>query len=238
MNYMLGNYYKTISVRKLYYISDKVILISRVDMPGIANKILKRIQGHGRGQWVCSARDFLDIGNRAAIDKALSRLVQEGHLRRISRGLYELPRISRILNKPAPANLDAAIAAITRRDGIRLMPDGLTAANQLGLTTAVPATNSYVTDGTSKTIDIDGRTIYMRHASPRVMRWWGRPSAPVVQAIYWLGPNAVKDPDVIATLKHCLPDDIKQNLIQHKVDFPAWATFIIHQLTTDRAEAA
>lgn len=196
------------------------------------------MRGHGRGQWVGSAKDFLDLGNRAAVDQALSRLAKAGKLRRISHGLYDLPRISRVLNRPAPANLDAAIAAIARRDGVRLMPDGLVAANQLGLTTAVPATHRYVTDGTTKTIEIDGRTIHMQHASPRLMRWHGRVSAPVAQALFWLGPDAVRDPKVMVTLKRCLPDDIKQNLVRYTRDLPAWATFIAQQLDTKKSEVA
>ena len=118
------------------------------------------------------------------------------------------------------------------------MPDGLVAANQLGLTTAVPATHSYVTDGTTKTVEIDGRTIYMQHASPRLMRWHGRASAPVAQALYWLGPTAVRDPQVVATLKRYLPDDIKQNLIRHRTDLPTWATFVAQQLASEKAEVA
>lgn len=199
---------------------------------------MKRVRGHGRGLWVCSAKDFLDLGNRAAVDQALSRLAKDGSLRRIGRGLYDLPRISRVLNRPAPANLDAAITAISRRDGVRLMPDGLVAANQLGLTTAIPATHSYVTDGITKTIEIDGRTIHMQHASPRIMRWHGRASAPVAQALYWLGPNAVRDPQVVVTLKRCLPNDIKQNLIRYSTDLPVWATFVAQQLDSEKAEVA
>ena len=42
---------------------------------------------------------------------------------------------------------------------MRIMPDGLVAANQLGLTNAVPANASYVTDGYSRTLKIDGRTV-------------------------------------------------------------------------------
>lgn len=38
----------------------------------IADKIMKRIRARGRGKWVCAARDFPDLGGRAAVDQALS----------------------------------------------------------------------------------------------------------------------------------------------------------------------
>ena len=143
-------------------------------MSSMADKIMKRISGNASDRWVCTPRDFLDIGSREAIDQALSRLVKAGRLRRVGRGLFEKPRMSGVLKRPAPVDLDAAIAAIARRDGIRLMPDGVAAANQFGLTNAVPANPYFVTDGDSRSVEIDGRTIRFRHASASVMRWAGK----------------------------------------------------------------
>ncbi|MDE0236531.1 MAG: DUF6088 family protein, partial [bacterium] len=108
-------------------------------MTTTADKIMKRVSAHGRGKWACSPTDFLDLGSREAVAQALSRLVKAGKLRRIGHGLYDMPRFSDVLNRPAPANVDAVVSALERRDGIQTMPDGLVAANQLGLTNAVPA---------------------------------------------------------------------------------------------------
>ena len=118
---------------------------------------MKRVSAHGRGRWVCTPKDFLDLGSREAVDQALSRLVKAGQLRRVGHGLYDMPKMSDVLKRPAPVDLNAAIAALARRDGVRIMPDGLAAANQLGLTNALPAKASYVTDGSSRT-DQDRRT--------------------------------------------------------------------------------
>ena len=44
-------------------------------MTGMADKIMKRVSAHASGRWVCSPKDFLDLGSREAVDQALSRLV-------------------------------------------------------------------------------------------------------------------------------------------------------------------
>ena len=207
-------------------------------MTGIAGKIMKRVRSHGRGKWVGTPKDFLDLGNRAAVDQALSRLVTAGQLRRVGRGLYDMPRISGVLKRPAPASIDAAIAAVTRRDNVRIMPDGLVAANQLGLTNAVPAKASYVTDGVTKTIKIDGRTIRLRHAGPSVMHWAGKAAAPVVQAMRWLGPHAMADAQVVEVLMRRLPDAVKRDLVRHIRDLPGWATPVVRSLVPDQNTAA
>ena len=203
----------------------------------MAQKIMKRVSEHDKGKWVCTPKDFLDLGSRGAVDQALSRLVKAGQLRRVSHGLYDMPRMSSILKRPAPVDWDAAIAALIRRDGIRIVPDGLAAANQLGLTNAVPVKASYVTDGHARTLKIDGRTVQFRRAGPSVMQWAGKPAAPVVQALRWLGPDKVTDPQVISALKR-LPDDVKSDLVQNRGNLPGWALPLVHSISVDQAVAA
>ena len=206
-------------------------------MMSIADKIMERVAVHNRGKWVCTPKDFLDLGSRETVDQALSRLVKTGQLRRVGHGLYDMPRMSDVLKRPAPVDLDAAIAALARRDGVRIMPDGLVAANQLGLTNAVPAKTSYVTDGYSRTLTIDGRTVRFRHAGPSVMRWAGRPSAPVAQALRWLGPDAAADVQVVSTLSRLLPDSVKRDLFENSRDLPGWALPLARLITADQAVA-
>ena len=207
-------------------------------MTAIADKIMKRVSAHGRGRWVCSPTDFLDLGSREAVDQALSRLVKAGKLRRIGHGLYDMPRFSDVLNRPAPVDIEAVISALERRDGVRTMPDGLVAANQLGLTTAIPAKVSYVTDGSPRTLKIDGTTIHFRHASPRVMQWAGKPAAPVVQALRWLGREAAADARVVSTLRRRLPDKVKRDLKRNISDLPGWAVPLAHSIANDLGAAA
>ena len=131
------------------------------------------------------------MGAAKPLTKALSRLVKVGQLRRVGHGLYDRPRFSNVLKRPAPVDLDAAVAALVRRDGIRIMPDGLVAANQLGLTNAVPR-EGQLCDGRS----VKGRSRSMDERSGSGMQGRtscsgrGKPSAPVVQALRWLGPAA------------------------------------------------
>ena len=206
-------------------------------MESMADRIVARVSAHGSGKWVCTPKDFLDLGSREAVDQALFRLVKAGRLRRIGHGLYDMPRISKVLKRAAPADLDAAIAALSRRDGVRIMPDGLVTANQLGLTNAVPAKASYATDGHSRTLTIDGRTIRFRHAGPSVMRWTAKPAAPVAQALRWLGPNAATDARVVSTLKRRLPDTVKRDLLLNSRDLPGWALPLVRRISTDQAVA-
>lgn len=218
-----------------YYFSDYNRADGTNRMSHIADMIMNRARAHGRGRWVFTPKDLLDLGSREAIDQALSRLVRAGRLRRVGRGLYDMPRIGSVLKKHAPADLDAAVMALARRDGVRIMPDGATAAYGLGLTNAVSAKPCYVTDGASKTVEIDGRTVRFRHAAPSIMRWAGRPAALTVQALRWLGPAATGDPRVVSILERRLPDTVKQDLYRNGRDLPGWALPLVRTIVDDRA---
>jgi hypothetical protein len=96
---------------------------------------------------VWTPEDFADLGPRTAVDKALHRLIASRDLRRIARGFYDIPRDNRPTGKPTHPNPCDVIDALTRKGKVRVVVDGLTAANDLGLTDAVPARIGVLTDG-------------------------------------------------------------------------------------------
>ena len=93
-------------------------------MTDMLDKIIKMMSAHGSRKWVCTPKNFLDFESREAVDQVLSRLIKVGQFRRFSRDLYDMPRISNVLKRPAPVDLDTAIAALARRNRIRIMPNG------------------------------------------------------------------------------------------------------------------
>lgn len=200
-------------------------------MPGVADKIMSRVRSRG-DRWVCTPKDFLDLGNRPAVDQALSRLVKSGRLRRAGRGLYDVPRYSALMGRVVPADLLSAVEAVIRRDGLKALPGGMAAANSLGLTTAVPAKALFVTDGPTRTVAVGRRKIWFQHAGPKVMHWAGRPAAQAVQALRWLGPRiAVGDPGVVSILTNTLPDEVKADLRENLGVLPGWMVPLVRAIT-------
>lgn len=152
--------------------------------PDIGSQILARIGPPSTSVW--TAIDFADLGSRDAVDKALQRLAANNDIRRIDRGLYDRPSpnaLTKRLNVPSP---NEVIQAVARRDNARIVVDGMTAANDLGLTNAVPAKIEVLADGRFKTIKLGNQQIRFKHAAPSRLYWAGRPGMRVVQALHWL----------------------------------------------------
>jgi hypothetical protein len=130
--------------------------------------------------------DFLDLGPREAVDQALHRLTRGKQIRRIARGLYDKPRTNSLTGKPTNPDPRAVIDALSRRDQTRMLIDGITAANDLGLTDAVPAHMVVHTDARLKRFALGNLVIDFRKTAPSKLYWAGRPAMRVVQALYWL----------------------------------------------------
>lgn len=166
-------------VRKMLHISDMALMTARPQ-----DAVWDRIHAAPYAVW--TPNDFADIANREAVDKALQRLTAAGHLRRIGRGLYDRPRFNKLTGQPTAADYRAVIDAVSRRDQVRVLVDGMTAANDLGLTTAVPAKIDVWVDARLKPIRLGNQEIRFRTAAPSKLFWAGRPAMRVVQAVYWL----------------------------------------------------
>ena len=157
--------------------------------------VLQRI-GQGLNTKVWTPQDFCDLGNYDSIKKSLQRLVNKNKLRRIDRGFYDQYRINPLTGHLAPPDYRMVIDAISRRDNIRILIDGLTAANDLGLTNAVPARIVIHTDARLQSINLDKLTIQFKLTAPSKLYWAGHPAMRLIQALYWLR-DALKNGSLI-----------------------------------------
>lgn len=134
----------------------------------VEDKILAKSKKCGRGS-VFFVSDFISYGNRNAVNKALERLAEKGLMLRVARGIYCYPKIEKIYGLgPIPPSLEDIAEAMAKRDGAKIVPTGLYAQYQLGLTQQIPMNVVYLTNGISRTINVgEGKSIKFKHSSPR-----------------------------------------------------------------------
>lgn len=195
----------------------------------ITSKILQRIKSKGRGA-IFAPSDLLDLGSRASIDQTLSRLTDRGVIRRLTRGLYDYPKISPRFGMILPA-VDDVAWAIARKDHYVLLVSQAAAANQFGLSTQVPSKPVYMTDGPTRTRTVGRQVIQFRNASRKTLTGAGQKSGAVFQALRYVGKNGVTD-RVIGKLAEALSDKDRDLLVKQSRDVPAWMQPIIQQITT------
>jgi len=199
-------------------------------------RLLDRIASDPEAVWTPS--DFADLGSRAAVDKTLQRLVPSGEIRRIDRGLYDRPRRNGLTGRATVPDYRAVIRAVTRRDQARVVVDGMTAANDLGLTTAVPARIEVLVDARLKPIKLGNQEIHFKQAAPSRLYWAGRPAMRVVQALHWMQDMLVNDDERVRvrdTLRRLFADPshgqaIRDDLRAGLSTLPIWMQEFLRDL--------
>lgn len=188
-------------------------------MGDLKGKILHRIRGKGRGG-VYISKDFLDLGSRAAIDQALSRLVKDKTLRRLGRGLFDYPRVSKTLGILSP-DPDKIVQAVARKSGARVMRSGATAANALGLTTQVPGRPTYVTDSSTATIRVAKQNLTLKRVAPKKISPSRSVAGSVIRALDFMGKDGVTDV-ALKRLGSKLTDADKKRLLKESRYASGW----------------
>jgi len=191
--------------------------------------MLYRIRGKGRG-WAFSARHFLDLGSRDAVDKALSRLAKKGSIRRLGNGIYDYPKISSTLGILSPS-IEAVAKEIAGKNSSTLKISGAQAANALGLSTQVPARIVYLTDGPSRQLKIGNQTIILKHTSPKSMSTAGKGSGTVISALQYLGKENVTT-ETIRRIQGALSEADKKELGKDVEYISEWMRPIINEIVT------
>lgn len=196
--------------------------------------ILDRIRS-GPKDRVWMPAEFLDLGSRAAVDKALSRNCQAGHIRRAGRGLYHVPVVDPLFGILGP-DTTPFHDAITRRDNSRIFSTGAHAANALGLTDQVPMRPMLLTTGRSRSVSRGKGHLLLRHVSPRFVSTRNPTSALVILALRWIGKRFVDD-DIIAKLRRNLSPADLAALPADAACAPAWIADIFRHVAPQTKSA-
>lgn len=208
--------------------------MTRLHVADLKSQIQDRIASRPGAVW--TPVDFLDLGPRASVDKTLQRLTMADDLSRIDRGLYFRPATNSLTGKPTNPDQRAVIAAVARRDQTRVVVDGLTAANDLGLTTAIPAQITVLTDARLRPIRLGNQQIQFKAVAPSRLFWAGRPAMRVVQALYWLHDILGSDgATTFQKLRAILNDPsqgprIRDDLLKGLYTLPIWMQSILRGL--------
>lgn len=192
----------------------------------VEDKIINKIKKAGRGS-LFFTNDFIAFGNSKAVSKALERLVDKGELKRVSRGIYTRPKISKLIGEVMPSKEEVA-KAIAKRDKARIIPAGSYALNKLGLSTQVPMNAVFLTDGAARKIKLNYGMITFKRTTPKNLATIGSISGLAIQALKEIGKGKVElweEKKIIQLLKK---ED--QSKLKHDIKIaPEWIRGIMRK---------
>lgn len=158
----------------------------------LKEKVIARIKASPKGRLFLMS-DFSDLSTNHSIYKIVVELVKNANLVRVHRGIYQKPKYSELFGQNIPATPDEIARAIARKNNWKIAPAKDLALNLLGLDTQVPNRYDYISDGPTKTVQLeDGRTLYFRHVTQRESLM-AETSSLVIEALKQLGEENVTE---------------------------------------------
>jgi hypothetical protein len=189
-------------------------------MKKLPEVILLRSRSLPEGE-VLSPKEFLNLGSRAAIDQAFSRLAKAGKLMRICRGMYVAPVTGRFGTRaPEP---EKVVQALAEKTSVAVTSSAARAANNLGLSQQVPVRQVFLTSGRARTLRIGKSEIQINHAPRWMLASAGAGEA--VRALAWLGE--MQSRKMIHQLHRRLPEGEWARLMGLRAALPSWMAGMI-----------
>ena len=180
--------------------------------------IRTRIQRLSKGKPFTSSR-FLKLGSRAAVDKTLSRLVEEGEIERLARGVFVRLKKSRFIGTVMP-EVSEVVEVIAKSHGETIQVHGAEAARRFKLSTQMPTSPVFYTSGPSRSLRVGNITVKLMHTtSHRRLQFAGRKTGLALSALWYLGKESTT-PEIIIRIKSGLSPKEFETL--KSADVPAW----------------
>ncbi len=197
-------------------------------MPSLSKRIMEHANSLPEAAPICAGA-LLHLGNRAAVDQALSRLARSGRLMRICQGIYM--RLVETRFGPCAPSVDRALGALAALWGETIVPCGGAAAHVLGLTTQIPVRSVYLTSGPNRRLHFGNLEVELRHAPRWQLAAPGRRAGEIIRALAWLGPDEVRE-GLRTVLPGLSPEDMDE-LTDARATMPHWmaepvSTFVAH----------
>ena len=162
---------------------------------------------------------FLKHGSRGAVGRALSRLVAEGEIKRLARGVFVRPKKSRFVGDVMP-EVSEVVKIIAKNNHETIQVHGAEAARRFKLSTQMPAVPVFHTSASSRSITIGKVTVKMIHtSSQRRLQFAGKKTGLALSALWYLGKNNV-NAEVISRIKSGLSAEEFETL--RFADIPVW----------------
>ena len=181
-----------------------------------------------------SAADFAGMNDTDAVNKALSRLGEQGVIRRAMQGVYDVPMKITLLDEDCDPLIPEIMRAAARKNGWSIAASGDAALYEIGIGPRPVSEWTYVSDGPPKVYEIGTQRLVIRTGKPREISGKHPKTALVIQAIRAIGKKIT--PEQIDAISEKLSPEEKRILLEESRTVSVWIRKIVIQMTEFRIQ--
>lgn len=190
----------------------------------IAESVRNHLRSFPKGKPFTTSH-LVALGPRGTVDRALARLVEQGEIERLARGVFVRPRRNRYVGNVLPGVAEVVrVLASARGETVQI--HGAEAARRLGLTSQAPITPVYHTSASTRSIRIGNVRVKMIHTSnPRRLQFAGEPAGLALAALWYVGKGDATS-DTVDTIRSAIGPEAFARL--RSAQMPAWMDKLLH----------
>ena len=196
----------------------------------VAETVARKVRRLPKGR-AFSLDTFQGCGSHSAVRTSLSRLVRQGKLVNLARGVYARPKPNRFFGSSLPGPEEVA-HTLARASGEQLAPHGAEVARRLGLSTQAPTQAAFYTTGRSRSLRVGNTHVHFQHAPAPLIRNATTPAGRALLALHHLGPHHTTTKTLTDLCKRVPAEDLLRQ--KHA---PAWLRKRVKHLDADERTA-
>ena len=188
-------------------------------MRNLTNQIMERFKE--KEGTIFSINDFYNIGTKNSVKSALLRLEKKGSITRVLDGLYIKPKYSEIVEESSYPSPHEVAKKIADKFSWNICYDDNKSLNLTGLSTQVPNSYIYITDGPYRTYNYMGIDIIFKHTNSKYLFEFSFESTIMLVAIKTLGKGKISNLELLKLASYS-KRYIKDDLIKDALGLPVW----------------
>lgn len=192
-------------------------------------KIEERMKMSPKGT-IFTNSDFYDISNPDAVKMALHRLYSSNKIYRLISGYYTIPYYSNVLHEYGYPSANAMAEKLAEKYAWNICPSGDTALNQIGLSTQVPSSYEFISDGPYRELDYLGQNIKFKHTTNRLISRFSKPLCLVIESIKAMKEENIRENEIMKLAVYC-SRYVKEDIVLDTKSVPAWIHKILKKIS-------
>tara|TARA_Y100001970_G_scaffold68369_1_gene87083 strand:- start:685 stop:1284 length:600 start_codon:yes stop_codon:yes gene_type:complete len=180
-----------------------------------------------------TAKKFQGISNNKNVRKLLSRLVDNGEIKRLCRGVYIRPKFIGNMGEKTPS-IQQILKKITKITGETIVVHPAESQRILKLSKQIPLRPIFLTNGTSRTIVVGNSNVQLKHVSPKKLVAANTVQGHVFSALMYLGKEKITQ-EQIKKIQSVIGEDEFNKIYSFLDKVPAWLADIFYYFKYEKS---
>ncbi|UUD36577.1 DUF6088 family protein [Mycoplasmopsis citelli] len=193
-----------------------------------ATQQIKEIMFNNPGK-IYINKDFEHIANKNTIASILSKLNKQEQIKRLITGMYVKPIYSEFLKASGNPFPSKVAEKISQKHGWTIAPGGEVTLNYTGVSTQIPNSYMYISDGPSRIYEYQGWKITFIHRNKKYITSRSEEFAILIEAIKRLGKRSINNKRIIRQLAS-FAQNVKEDLARETKTFENWIRNVLLEI--------